>query len=42
MTIRKKSRCLNEKKGGLKQIFQAINKNKIISKILNNQSNEKN
>ena len=33
---------LNEKKGGLKNIFQAINNSKIISKIFNNQPNEKN
>lgn len=33
---------LNEKKGGLKKIFQAVNNNKIISKIFNNQPNEKN
>ncbi|GGG52262.1 protein kinase family protein [Bizionia arctica] len=33
---------LNDKKGGLKQIFQAVNNSKIISKIFNNQSNEKN
>lgn len=33
---------LNEKKGGLKNIFQTINNSKIISKIFNNQPNEKN
>jgi len=33
---------LNKKKGGLKQIFQAVNNNKIISKIFKNQPNEKN
>lgn len=32
----------NEKKGGFKKIFQAINSNKIISRIFNNQFNEKN
>lgn len=41
-TLDKNFSSLNEKKGGLKQIFQAINNNKIISKIFNNQSNEKN
>jgi|GEM_PF-3417245 hypothetical protein len=33
---------LNEKKGGLTKIFKAISSNKIVSKIFNNQSNEKN
>jgi hypothetical protein len=33
---------LKEKKGGLTKIFKAISSNKIISKIFNNQSNEKN
>lgn len=33
---------LNEKKGGLKQVFQAVNNSRIISKIFNNQPNEKN
>lgn len=33
---------LNQKKGGFKQIFQAVNNSKIFSKIFNNQSNEKN
>lgn len=33
---------LNKKKGGLKQIFRSVNNSKIISKIFNNQPNEKN
>lgn len=41
-TLDKNFSNLDEKKGGFKQIFQAINNNKIISKIFNNQSNEKN
>jgi len=41
-TLDKNFSSLNEKKGGLKQIFQAINNSKIISKIFNNQPNEKN
>lgn len=41
-TLDKNFSSLNEKKVGLKQIFQAISNNKIISKIFNNQSNEKN
>lgn len=33
---------LNEKKSGLTKIFKAISSNKVVSKIFNNQSNEKN
>lgn len=33
---------LNEKKSGLNKIFKAVNNSKIISKIFNNQPNEKN
>lgn len=41
-TLDKNFSSLNEKKDGLKKIFQAVNNSKIISKIFNNQSNEKN
>jgi hypothetical protein len=41
-TLDEKFSSLNEKKGELKKIFQAVNNSKIISKIFNNQSNEKN
>jgi hypothetical protein len=41
-TLDKNFSSLNEKKSGLKHIIQAINNSKIISKIFNKQSNEKN
>ena len=41
-TLDKNFSILNEKKDGLKKIFNAVNNSKIISKLFNNHSNEKN